>query len=174
MPYDVYDLNPADYATVGSVGEPGKRTFYIQARKGQRQITLRCEKAHLVLLIAGIEQILLIVAEGDLDTIPDPDPVLETGMALELPLDPVFHVGQINLGYDPVTERLVLIFYELLDEESKALPSVARFWITLPQARALAIRCKEVVEAGRPICVMCGEPIDPDGHFCPRKNGHKT
>ena len=174
MPYDVYDLNPADYVTAGAVGKPGQRTFYLQARRGRERVTLRCEKEHLLALTLGINQVLLALADGDAEAVPEPDPVIETGMELEKPLDPAFRVGLINLGYDPVTERLILILYELLPEESNAIPSVARIWITLPQARALSIRSEEVIKAGRPICAMCGEPIDPEGHFCPRKNGHKT
>ena len=63
---------------------------------------------------------------------------------------------------------------ELLPEEDDSTPSVARFWATSTQMRAFSIRGQEVVAAGRPKCTMCGEPMDPEGHFCPRKNGHRT
>jgi uncharacterized repeat protein (TIGR03847 family) len=64
--------------------------------------------------------------------------------------------------------------YEWLAEDEDAEPSVVRFWATPAQMRAFSIHAEEVVAAGRPICAMCGEPIDPEGHFCPRKNGHQT
>ena len=52
-------------------------------------------------------------------------------------------------------------------------PSMVRFWVTPAQIRAFGIRGQELVAAGRPTCAMCGQPIDPEGHFCPRRNGHK-
>ena len=104
----------------------------------------------------------------------EPDPIITVGMDLEVPLEPAFRVGRVNLGYDQVSERLVVIAYELLEEGDEATPSVARFWATQAQMRAFSIHGQEVVAAGRPRCAMCGEPIDPEGHFCPRKNGHRT
>jgi uncharacterized repeat protein (TIGR03847 family) len=174
MPYDVFDLNPVDRITADAIGEPGKRVFYLQARKGLRLVTLICEKEHVAALAIAIEQLLLSLVDDDADAVVEPDPILHEGMELEVPLDPAFRAGQVNLGYDQVTERLVVIAYELLDEEDDAMPSVARFWATQAQMRAFSIHGQEVVAAGRPQCAMCGEPIDPEGHFCPRKNGDRT
>jgi len=174
MPYDVFDLNPVDRITTDAIGQPGERVFYLQARKGLRLVTLICEKEHVAALAIAIDQVLLALAEGDVDQVVEPDPVLERGMDLELPLDPAFRVGQVNLGYDEVSERLVIIAYELLPEDEEPMPSVARFWATPAQMRAFAIHGQAVVAAGRPRCAMCGEPIEPEGHFCPRKNGDKT
>lgn len=174
MSYDVYDLNPVERITTDAIGEPGQRVFYLQARKGLDLVTLICEKEHVAALSIAIDQLLLSLADDDADAVVEPDPILDTGMDLELPLEPIFRVGQVNLGYDQVTERLVIIAYELLPEEDDSMPSVARFWATPAQMRAFSIHGQEVVAAGRPICAMCGEPIDPEGHFCPRKNGHRT
>jgi uncharacterized repeat protein (TIGR03847 family) len=148
--------------------------FYIQARKGHRLVTVICEKEHVAALAIATDQVLLSLAGDDEDAIVEPDPVIDAGMDLEYPLEPVFRAGQVNLGYDQVSERLVVIAYELLDEDDESRPSVARFWATLEQMRAFSIHGQEVVAAGRPTCAMCGEPIDPEGHFCPRKNGHRT
>ena len=95
-------------------------------------------------------------------------------MELEHPLEPVFRAGEVNLGYDQASGHLVVIAYELLEEEDESEPSVARFWASLAQMRAFSIHGQAVVAAGRPRCAMCGEPIEPEGHFCPRKNGHRT
>jgi uncharacterized repeat protein (TIGR03847 family) len=174
MPYQVYDLNPVDRITADAIGEPGKRVFYLQARKGHRLVTLICEKEHVAALALAIDQLLLSLADDDVDAVVEPDPVLDEGIDLELPLEPAFRVGQVNLGYDQSSKRLVVIAYELMDEDDDAMPSVARFWATPAQMRAFSVYGQEVVAAGRPRCAMCGEPIDPEGHFCPRKNGHPT
>jgi uncharacterized repeat protein (TIGR03847 family) len=174
MPYQVFDLNLVDRITADAIGEPGKRVFYLQARKGQRLVTLICEKEHVAALAAAIEQVLLSLAGGDADAVVEPDPIIHEGMELEYPLEPAFRAGRVNLGYDQASKRLVIIAYELMDEDDESPPSVARFWATPAQMRALSIHGEELVAAGRPLCAMCGEPIDPEGHFCPRKNGHRT
>lgn len=174
MPYQVFDLNPVDRITADAIGEPGHRTFYIQARKGRRLVTLICEKEHVAALAVAIDQVLLSLAGDNADAVVEPDPVLEQGMDLEYPLEPAFRTGEVNLGYDQAAERLVIIAYELLDEEDDSPPSVARFWATPGQMRAFSMHGQEVVAAGRPVCAMCGQPIDPEGHFCPRRNGHRT
>jgi uncharacterized repeat protein (TIGR03847 family) len=174
MPYQVFDLNLVDRLTAGAIGEPGKRVFYLQARKGSRLVTLICEKEHVAALAGAIEQVLLSLAGGDADAVATPDPIIHEGMALEYPLEPAFRAGRVNLGYDQASQRLVIIAYELMDEQDESPPSVARFWATPAQMRAFSIHGQELVAAGRPLCAMCGEPIDPEGHFCPRKNGHRT
>ena len=174
MPYEVFDLNPVERITVDAIGAPGERVFYLQARKGSQLVTVVCEKEHVAALALAVDQILLSLAEGDEDAVVEPDPVLEAGMGLEYPVEPVFRAGQVNLGYDQVSQRLIVIAYELLPEEDDREPSVARFWATPEQMRAFSIHGQEVVAAGRPVCAMCGEPMDPEGHFCPRRNGHRT
>ncbi len=174
MPYHVFDLNPVDRITTNAVGEPGQRVFYLQARKGLDLVTLICEKEHVSALSVAIEQLLLSMVEDDADAVVEPDPAIHESMELESPLEPAFRVAEVNLGYDQVSGRLVIIAYELLPEDDDSRPSVARFWATPTQMRAFSIHGQEVVAAGRPTCAMCGEPIDPEGHFCPRKNGHRT
>jgi uncharacterized repeat protein (TIGR03847 family) len=183
MPNQVLDLNPVDYIIPGAVGEPGKRVFYLQARKGHRLVTVACEKEHVAALSVATERLLLALAGVDAGAgaVPEPDPATMS-MALEYPLEPLFRVGQINLGYDESSERVVIIALELLEEPAdesgtrgdEPTPSMVRFWVTPAQMRAFGIRGQEVVAAGRPTCAMCGQPIDPEGHFCPRRNGHRT
>jgi uncharacterized repeat protein (TIGR03847 family) len=174
MPYQVFDLNPLDRITTDAVGEPGERVFYLQARQGHRLVTLICEKEHISALALAIDQVLLSLADDDPDAVVEPDPMIEEGMDLEYPLEPAFRAGQVNLGYDKVSKRLVIIVYELMAEDDDSPPSVARFWATPAQMRAFSIHGQEVVAAGRPVCPLCGQPMDPSGHFCPRRNGHRT
>jgi uncharacterized repeat protein (TIGR03847 family) len=174
MPYEVFDLNPVERITTDAIGEPGNRVFYLQARRGRQLVTVICEKEHVAALAMAVDQVLLSLVDGDEDAVVEPDPALEGKMDLEVPLEPVFRTGRVNLGYDKDSDLLVIIAYELMAEEDDTPPSVARFWATPAQMRAFSIRGQEIVAAGRPICAMCGEPIDPEGHFCPRRNGHRT
>jgi uncharacterized repeat protein (TIGR03847 family) len=174
MPYQVYDLNPVNRITTDAIGQPGSRVFYLQARKGHQLVTIICEKEHVAALATAIDRVLLSLAGDDVDSVVDPDPIINEGMELEHPLEPVFRAGRVDMGYDQVSELLVIIAYELMAEDDESPASVARFWATKAQMRAFSIRGQEVVAAGRPNCAMCGEPIDPEGHFCPRKNGNRT
>jgi uncharacterized repeat protein (TIGR03847 family) len=173
MPYQTFDLNPVDRITADAIGEPGKRVFYIQARQGSRLVTIICEKEHVAGLAMAVDQVLLSRAGNDVEAIVEPDPIIHQGMDLEYPLEPAFRAGQVDLGFVQENEDLVVIAQEGIDEDD-VIPSVARFWATPAQMRAFSIHGQEVVAAGRPICAMCGEPIEPEGHFCPRKNGHPT
>jgi uncharacterized repeat protein (TIGR03847 family) len=92
-------------------------------------------------------------------------------MELEEPLDPMFRVGQIGLGYDEESDQLVLIARQLESEDEGT--EVVRLWCTRSQLRAMCFWGLEVASQGRPICGNCGEPKDPEGHFCPKSNGHK-
>ncbi len=173
MPRQVYDLNPVERIVVGAIGEPGDRVFYLQARKGRRLVTVVCEKEQVQALSLAIDQVLLALVDDDPDALAAPEPSLEDEMELELPLQPVFRSGELRLGYDQVSERLVVMAYEQVEEEQEGQRSVARFWATPAQMRALSMHGQKVVAAGRPRGPMCGEPIGPEGHFCPRKNGDR-
>jgi uncharacterized repeat protein (TIGR03847 family) len=90
------------------------------------------------------------------------------------PVDPVFRAGELGLGYDADRDRIVLFTREIVmegGEEDKA--AVIRFWCSRKQARQLGAWAAEVIKRGRPLCPQCGEPMQPEGHFCPKKNGHK-
>jgi uncharacterized repeat protein (TIGR03847 family) len=174
MPYQTFDLKPVDRITADALGEPGKRVFYLQARQGNQLVTVICEKEHVAALALAVDHVLLSMADNDADAVVEPDPIIHLGMDLEYPLEPAFRAGRVNLGFDQVSEHMVVIAYEEIDEDDDAPPSVARFWATPAQMRAFSIHGQKVVSAGRPICAMCGEPMEPEGHFCPRKNGHRT
>ena len=113
-----------------------------------------------------------------LEELPDPG-LLPDDLELEEPVDAAWVVGTLGLSYDSAADRIVLLAEEAvpedeeLEEPDETSASMARFTITREQAAALAIRGTELVEAGRPPCPLCGNPLDPSGHVCPRTNGHR-
>ena len=95
-------------------------------------------------------------------------------MHIQPPVDPLFRVGELGLGYDVDNDLVVLVARELMTEEQDAEAGrVVRFWCTRSQIRAMCNWGIQVAARGRAICPQCGEPMDPAGHFCPKRNGHK-
>jgi uncharacterized repeat protein (TIGR03847 family) len=136
------------------------------------------EKLQILSLAEGVEQFLSEVREKypDLDE-PSAD-YTEEKMRIQPPVDPLFRIGDLGLGYDANADLVVLVAREMTAEEAEgdqeAEPaSVVRLWCTRSQIRALARWGVEVASRGRPLCPQCGQPIEPEGHFCPKKNGHK-
>jgi len=169
-----FELNPVTQITTGFIGQPGKRVFYLQAHQGSDVVTLIVEKQHIVALTTGIEQFLSELHEKFPD-LPEASAEYDAqGMALAVPLDPAFRVGQLGLGYDQDQDLLVLVAQEIVVEGREADEAhTARFFATRSQMRALGSYGLTLVKQGRPICGNCGQPKDPEGHFCPRSNGHK-
>lgn len=165
----VHDLNPVSRLTVGALGEPGQRTFFIQGRQGHTLVSLVTEKEQMRALAQGVADLLTRLG----DRVDAPIDVSDYELALEEPVEPLFRVGQLGLGYDQESDLLVVVAYELTAEDA-ASSDVVRFWATRDQMRALSRHIAQVASAGRPTCVLCGRPIDPAGHFCPRRNGHAT
>ncbi len=176
MPRTIYDLRSVSRLTASAIGVPGERTFYIQAHEADsgRIFTLLCEKEQIAALALGIEQLLEEVEARQPASAPTA-PVPDADLELEEPLEPVFRVGQLGLGYDQQADALVLVAYELPESEDvdPDTLSVARIWGSRSQMRALSRHAAAVVAAGRPLCQLCGEPMDASGHICPKKNGHK-
>jgi uncharacterized repeat protein (TIGR03847 family) len=174
MPRTEYDLKSVSRLTASAVGLPGQRTFYIQARDSDRLYTLLCEKEQVAALAEGIEQFL-----EDLDKEhPDATPaaaIPDRDLELETPLEPLFRVGQMGLGYDQEANAVLLVATEIPESEDVDIDTlpIVRIWATRSQVRALSHHASVVVAAGRPLCPLCGEPIDPSGHVCPKRNGHK-
>ncbi len=171
MPYLQYDLNPVTHITIDTVGPPGRRTFFLQASQGLTLVSLIIEKEHAYALAIAVRQLLEQLGEdlSDLEA-------TEVDLELKEPLIPAFRVGQLGLGYDDTEDLLVVVAQELTGEGEEEMAAVARFWATRRQMGALSEHALQVVAAGRPICPLCGEPMDldnPEGHFCPRKNGRQ-
>ena len=172
MPQKLYELNPVEAITTGAVGEPGHRVFYIQARTLGEIVTLVTEKEQVQLLARGVHQFL---AELD-EKFPQPgedEPVGPLDLELRGPFEPNFRIAQMGLGYDSETDRVVLVAHELIAEDADPeSAAVARFWATRTQMKVMADHALEVAARGRPICPLCGRPENPEGHFCPKRNGH--
>ena len=161
-----FDLDPVVRLTAEAVGEPGSRTFYIQARSEDQLVTLQAEKEQVRALGVSIDQLLDALP-------PEEEGEASTDLELEEPLVPEWRIGPMAIQYEEDRDRIVLVASELLEEGSEAAPATARFVATRAQARAMAARASEVVEAGRPRCRLCGFPMDPEGHVCPALNGHR-
>jgi uncharacterized repeat protein (TIGR03847 family) len=149
---------------VGAVGEPGRRTFYLQARDHERVVNLKLEKQQ----VAALGQLL-----GELlSDLPAPGP-LSTDLELEEPVDEDWVIGTMQLGYDNDADRIVLIASEVTADEDDDSGAIGRMIVTRAQAAALVGRSDFLVSAGRPPCPLCGHPLDPAGHTCPKTNGHR-
>lgn len=162
------ELNPVSHLTVGTVGPPGERVFYLQGSKGKDLVSLIIEKQQASMLASSLESLFKELAEKS-GKEEEHAPLL-SDMRLREPVDPLFRVGNMGLGYNEDVDRIVIVAYELVDEDEE--PNVVSFWSTDAQARSLIKHANEIVQAGRPICGNCGQPIDEEGHFCPNRNGH--
>jgi uncharacterized repeat protein (TIGR03847 family) len=138
MPRIELDLNPVSHITIDAIGKPGERVFYVQGQKSDQIVTLIVEKVQVQSLAVGVEQFLSELSEKYPDLSDASSEHGEEEMRITPPVDPLFRVGEMGLGYDEEHDLVVLVAREMLT-----------------------------------ICPQCGEPMDPAGHFCPKKNGHK-
>ena len=196
-----FDLPEVEWATVGTVGEPGQRTFYLQARQGDQHVTLKLEKQQVAALSQFIGEIL--------SDLPAPEPAIaDDQLELVEPVLAEWVVGSIQLAYENDSDRIVVVAEEVgledadededEDQTDESLhdrgdplfdpelgsagagmsasneQAVGRLGLTRAQAAALVRRGWDLVRAGRPACPLCGNPMDPEGHSCPRTNGHRS
>lgn len=174
MPRFEIDVDPCDHITADAIGAPGQRVFYLQAFQEARTVTVIIEKIQLQSLSVGIEQFLAQLIEKNPDLHEASADFVEEHMRINPPLEPVFRAGEIGLGYDKERDLVVLVAREiLLEDDDPEEAAVIRFWCSRSQARALARWGVDVVKRGRPRCPQCGQPIEPEGHFCPKKNGYR-
>lgn len=189
MPRIEIDLNPVTHLTTDAIGQPGKRVFYIQGSKGDQVVTLIVEKVQIQTLALGVDEFLSEISKR----FPDAPEALgeydESVMRIFPPVDPLFRVGELALAYDSDADLAILIAREVInnasesslesDESAEELPeeeeenNVVRFWCSRSQLLAMCRWGLEVSGRGRPVCPYCGQPMDPGGHFCPKRNGHK-
>jgi uncharacterized repeat protein (TIGR03847 family) len=167
------DLQPVTHILVDAIGPPGKRVFYLQGWQDDRTVTLIVEKFQIQSLAIGLEQFLVEIEEKNPDLSPASADYTEEKMHILPPVDPLFRVGELGLGYDADNDLLILVAREQsLEEGDTEDTRVVRFWCTRSQLRAMSSWGIEVASRGRPLCPQCREPMDPEGHFCPKKNGH--
>lgn len=161
-------LDPVDVFTTGAVGQPGSRVFFLQLRSGDAQFTMKCEKQQVAAMVDHLRHVL--------EDLPPPEDRPLVG-ALELlpPSSAEFVLGPIGLGYDPRADMVVLQFEEVHEVDDEGDPvdddhERIRVQVTRGQAAAFCDHADGVVASGRPNCRWCDQPIDPDGHPCPRMN----
>lgn len=192
MPRRRYIFDPPERFVAGTIGDPGNRTFFIQARDGGRVVSVALEKVQVAVLAERLGDLL-----GELDrrgvphVVPD-ETLPEVGAGVDVdddaspldePLVEAFRAGSLTLGWDPDAER-VLLEARAQDEDGEAIdpdedddededgPDLLRVRLTAEAARSFVARAARVVAGGRPPCPLCGAPLDPRGHICPRRNGH--
>lgn len=194
MPPVMHSYDPPDRFVAGTVGEPGQRTFFLQARSGNRLTSVALEKQQVEILGERVDELLdeLLQAGGGQSLIPAITPAeLIDNDALDQPIDEEFRAGTITLSWDADDERVVIEVFPVVEAEVAApldadeeqlldLPLAEPepdelFVVRLPapMARAFATRAASVVSAGREQCPFCGGPIDVTGHLCPRANGYR-
>jgi uncharacterized repeat protein (TIGR03847 family) len=169
-----FDLSHVDRITVGTVGPTGQRTFFLQARQAGELVTLKLEKQQVAALARHLADLLADLPS--VGALPDDDE-----LELETPAVAEWAIGSLEVEYDADVDEIVIVAEEIqvIDEEGNPVDDDgsggrARLAATREQIAALAIRGTALVEAGRPPCPLCGYPLDPAGHSCPRTNGHRA
>jgi uncharacterized repeat protein (TIGR03847 family) len=182
----VHSYDDPDRFVAGTVGEPGARTFFLQARAGARLTSVACEKEQVMALAERLDVMLDEVARR-FDRDPVPPVGVEDTDPLEQPIEEEFRAGTMTLAWEADAERVVIEVFSVVTGEQAELeetdPVAAAMEsedaevfivrISEEQARAFARRAVALVASGRPSCPFCGRPIDADGHICPRANGYR-
>jgi uncharacterized repeat protein (TIGR03847 family) len=166
----------------GTVGQPGERSFYLQASAAGRTVSVALEKVQVSLLADRLDELLGEVQRRLGVDMPEATEAAEDTEPLETPIEAEFQVGAMGLAWDG-DEQLVVVEAQAAGEEptdeSTILedveegPDVLRVRLTAESARAFVGRARRVLAAGRPPCPLCGLPLDPDGHICPRQHGYR-
>ncbi|HEV8281492.1 MAG TPA: DUF3090 family protein [Candidatus Limnocylindrales bacterium] len=191
MPRRRYIFDPPDRFVAGAIGEPGDRAFFLQAREGRRVVSVALEKVQVAVLAERLGALLEELGRRGVPEVeaPEPDPEIDLAEAaddtggLDEPLNEAFRAGSLTLGWDGGAGR-VHVEARAQDEDGEAIdpdedddedeegPDLLRVRMTAAAARGFVARAARVVAAGRPPCPLCGAPLDPLGHICPRRNGH--
>ncbi|BCJ56418.1 hypothetical protein Asp14428_78930 [Actinoplanes sp. NBRC 14428] len=197
MTHQVHAFEPPERFVAGTVGEPGDRTFFLQARGGGRVISVALEKGLVSLLAEKLEELLAEAGRRFGVDLPETSPLaVNDNEPLDTPVDEEFRVGTLGLAFDVDTTTVVIEAIEAgegdaeveldddEDEDDEDGPADdeddepdddldrLRVRLTPEAARAFIDRARRVVAAGRPPCPLCGQPLDPAGHLCPRHNGY--
>ena len=184
----VHGFDPPERFVVGTVGPPGQRTFFLQARVGARLVSVALEKQQVQALSERVEELLdeVLASTGGDAAVPALAPLaLDDTDPLEQPIEEEFRAGTMTLSWDPEDERVVIEVFpfseaavvapDQLDEEFDEPEPSEVLLVRLPAgvARAFVKRAEQVLGAGRPDCPFCGNPVDPEGHLCVRANGFR-
>jgi uncharacterized repeat protein (TIGR03847 family) len=182
VPRQVHLFERPTRFVAGTVGQPGDRTFYLQASdETGRTVSVALEKTQVQVLADRMNELLDEVA-GRANTVIPPDADIDDLEPLTAPVDEEFRVAAMGLAWDGSAEAVVVEAVaggeEPIDEDailsdSDEGPDALRVTITPAAARAFVVRARRVVAAGRPACPLCSLPLDPAGHVCPRQNGYR-
>ncbi|HYO40465.1 MAG TPA: DUF3090 family protein [Nocardioidaceae bacterium] len=184
----IHSFDPPERFVAGTVGPPGQRTFFLQARTGPRVTSVALEKQQVSALAERMEELLdqLVSAPDVKGPIPVvPPTALEDNGPLEQPIVEEFRAGTMTLSWDDVNERVVVEVFPVVESTGEE-PDDTEEEVDEPEpeevlvvrlspglARAFSKRALAVVSAGRAPCPFCGNPLDPSGHLCPRANGFR-
>jgi uncharacterized repeat protein (TIGR03847 family) len=159
------ELSRVDFVTIDTIGPPGQRVFYLQAAQDDLLVTLIIEKEQAAAIAVAVGGALRQLGEDFEESEPG-------SMELILPVEPLFRVGKLELGYEQERDMLAIVAEELAPEGQEG--GRVRIWATHEQMAALARKAAVAVASGRPICPLCDEIINPgEEHVCVRDNGHK-
>lgn len=183
MSRSVHVFKTPERVVAGTVGQPGDRTFYVQVSGDGRILSVLLEKQQVRVLADRVDALLTEVGRRfAIEIPPSTTPVIDLE-PLQMPIDSEFRVGTMGLGWDSeaaavVIELLAVTETEIdesvvLADDAEDGPDAVRVFLTPASAREFATRAERVIEAGRPACPLCGEPLDPDGHICIRLNGYR-
>lgn len=170
----IHTFHDPDRFVAGTIGQPGQRAFYLQVREGNRIVSVGLEKEQVQVLAEHLERIMdelvkllddAVVVAGHVTVADDLDP-------LDQPLDEEFRVGSMSLAWDGSRTKIAIELFSI-DEEGEESGDSVDLRLTTAQARQFVARSRALVESGRPACPFCLQPINPDGHICPRANGYR-
>lgn len=185
MPRRAFVFDPPDRFVAGTIGEPGSRTFFLQAREGSRVVSVALEKAQVAVLAERLGRLLVEIEQRGIAELA-PAKLADDVAPLDEPLNEAFRAGTLTLGWDGERQSVLIEAqaqteededdpegFEALDalEDDPDGPDLFRVRISAATARAFVERAMRVVRSGRPPCPLCGNPLDPQGHICPRRNG---
>lgn len=181
MPRAIHVFRTPDRFVAGTVGQPGNRTFYLQAVHDERVVSVVLEKQQVAVLAERIGALLVEINRRFGTPLP-PETEVDDLSPLVTPVDAEFRVGTMGLGWDSEAQTVVVELLAVTDAEfdasvvlddSEEGPDAVRVFLTPESARQFATRSHHVISAGRPPCPLCDEPLDPDGHICVRTNGYR-
>lgn len=185
MSRQVFDFRKPARFVAGTVGMPGERTFFLQARQGSAITSVALEKVQVEALAERVDALLDEVAttQALAGEVPEEAPAdLSDSGPLDVPIVEEFRVGAMALGWDEASRTVVLEAHAVTEDETEVAdigddgphgPDTLRVWLSAAAARAFAERARQVVAAGRPPCPFCSQPLDAAGHVCPRANGYR-
>jgi uncharacterized repeat protein (TIGR03847 family) len=178
----IHVFRTPDRFVAGTVGQPGNRTFYLQAVHAERVVSVMLEKQQVAVLAERIGALLLEVNRRFGTPVPPEPTEIDDLNPLVTPVDAEFRVGTMGLGWDSEAQAVVVELLAVSDAEFDASvvlddtedgPDAVRVFLTPESARQFATRSNRVISAGRPPCPLCEEPLDPAGHMCVRTNGYR-